>query len=58
VRLILATRIDVSAAWSTATAAHNVAELRRGATPIPPDPSAPIAPPPAAAPDDRGGDPA
>jgi len=58
VRLILATRIDVSATWSTATAAFDVAELRRAATPIPPDPSAPIASPPAAAPDDRGGDPA
>jgi hypothetical protein len=58
VRLILATRIDVSATWSTATAAFDVVELRRAATPIPPDPSAPIASPPAAAPDDRGGDPA
>jgi hypothetical protein len=58
VRLILATRIDVSATWSTATAAYNVAELRRGATSIPPGLPTPIAPPPAAAPDDRGGDPA
>lgn len=47
VRLILATRIDVSATWSTATAAFDVAELRRGATPLPPGP-----------PDDRGGNPA
>ncbi len=46
VRLILATRIDVSATWSTATAAFDVAELRRAATPLPPGP-----------PDDRGGDP-
>jgi hypothetical protein len=30
VRLVLATRIDVSATWSTATAAFNIAELRRG----------------------------
>ncbi len=47
VRLILATRIEVSATWSTATAAIDVAELRRAAPPIPPGP-----------PDDRGGDPA
>jgi hypothetical protein len=47
VRLILATRVDVSATWSTATAAFDVAELRRTAPPIPPGP-----------PDDRGGDPA
>ena len=46
VRLILATRVDVSATWSTATAAFDVAELRRAATPIPPGP-----------PDDRGPDP-
>lgn len=46
VRLIVATRSDVSATWSTATAAFDVEELRRGATPIPPGP-----------PDDRGGDP-
>ena len=30
VRLFLTTRIDVSATWSTATAAFDVAELRRG----------------------------
>jgi len=47
VRLVLATRIDVSATWSTATAAFDLAELRRAAPPIPPGP-----------PDDRGGDPA
>ena len=58
VRLILATRIDVSATWSTATAVFNIAELHRGATPIPPGTPTPIAPPPAVAPDDRGGDPA
>jgi hypothetical protein len=52
VRLILATRIDVSATWSTATAAFDVAELRRAATPIPPGP------PPPGPPGDRGGDPA
>jgi hypothetical protein len=57
VRLILATRIDVSATWSTATAAYNVAQLRHGATPIPPGPPTPAAPPPAP-PDDRGGNPA
>ncbi len=42
VRLVLATRIEVSATWSTATAAFDAATLRRGA-PAPPD--------------DRGGDP-
>lgn len=47
-RLILATRIEVSSAWSTATASFDVAELRR---------AAPL-PPPAKPPDDRGGDPA
>jgi len=46
VRLALATRINVSATWSTATAAFDVAELRRAATPAPPGP-----------PGDRGGDP-
>jgi hypothetical protein len=55
VRLILATRIDVSATWSTATAAFDVAELRRAATPIPPSPPSP---PPPGPPGDRGGDPA
>ncbi len=57
VRLTLATRIDVSATWSTATAAYNVTELRQRATPIPPGPPTPVAPPPAP-PDDRGGNPA
>ena len=47
-RLVLATRIEVSSTWSTATAAFNVAELR-GVAPLPP---------PAKPPDDRGGDPA
>ncbi len=51
VRLILATRIGVSATWSTATAAFDVAELRRAAPPG-------VVPPPAMPPDDRGGDPA
>lgn len=51
VRLILATRISVSATWSTATAAFDVAELRRA---VPPG----TVPPPAVPPDDRGGDPA
>ena len=46
-RLVLATRIGVSATWSTATAAFDVDELRRVAT------SSPAAPP-----DDRDGDPA
>jgi hypothetical protein len=59
VRLILTTRIEVSASWSTATAAYNVAELRRAAK-LPPGAGAPPAaePPPAVPPDDRGGDPA
>jgi len=58
VRLILATRIDVSATWSTATAAFDVAELRRTATPIPPAaPEPPAAAVPPEAPGD-GGDPA
>ncbi len=52
VRLVLATRIEVSATWSTATAAFDVAELRRSAGP------AAGVPPPAVPPDDRGGDPA
>jgi hypothetical protein len=52
VRLILATRIGVSATWSTATAAFDVAELRRAAT------LREGFPPPAVPPDDRGGDPA
>jgi hypothetical protein len=34
-RVILATRVEVSATWSTATAAYSVAELR-GTTPLPP----------------------
>jgi hypothetical protein len=46
VRLILATRIDVSATWSTATAAYDVAELRRSA----PAPAPGSAPAPAPAP--------
>ncbi len=72
VRLMLATRIEVSATWSTATAAFDVAELRRAAklpegeaTPaaIRPADAAAVAPrevdlPPARPPDDRGGDPA
>jgi hypothetical protein len=62
VRLVLATRIEVSAAWSTSTAAFDVAELRRGATHLPPPaealpPPAPLLPPPAVPLDDRGGDP-
>ncbi|HSW42909.1 MAG TPA: hypothetical protein VLM76_10405, partial [Patescibacteria group bacterium] len=48
-RLVLATRIGVSATWSTATAAFDVNELRPVATP---------APHPPAPPDERGGDPA
>jgi hypothetical protein len=35
-RLVLATRVEVSATWSTATAAYSVAELK-GATPLPPN---------------------
>lgn len=68
VRLVLATRIDVSATWSTATAAYDVAELRRAApAPAPAPPAEPSAspaaatsapPPPARPPDDRGGNPA
>jgi hypothetical protein len=40
VRLALATRIEVSAGWSTATGAFDVAELRRAA-PVPPVEEAP-----------------
>lgn len=35
-RLFLTTRIEVSATWQTATAAFDVAELRRAALPMPP----------------------
>ncbi len=66
-RLILTTRIEVSATWSTATGAFDIAELRRaaklppaapGTTPAAPADPRESAPPPAVAPDDRGGDPA
>jgi hypothetical protein len=54
VRLVLATRIEVSATWSTATAAFDVAELRRAAKLPPAEPPAgtptPGAPPPGAPP--------
>ena len=52
VRLVLATRIEVSATWSTATAAFDVAELRRAAPPGPPRPFRPAGalPPRATAP--------
>ena len=40
-RLLLTGRIEVSATWSTATAAFDVSELRRGATPLPPASGAP-----------------
>ncbi len=42
-RLVLATRIEVSATWSTATAAFEVAELR-GAAPLQPGPSSQASP--------------
>jgi hypothetical protein len=70
VRLILATRIEVSATWSTATAAFDVAALQRDAhlpaavasppATIPPmaTPRAAAPQPPATPPDDHGGDPA
>jgi len=51
-RLVLVTRVEVSATWSTATAAFDVAELRRGAG----QPETAV--PPAGPHDDRGGDPA
>jgi hypothetical protein len=68
VRLVLATRIEVSAGWSTATGAYDVAELLRAAPAAPPDaptaspatqPPPPVVPPapPATPPGDRGGDP-
>jgi hypothetical protein len=68
VRLVLATRIEVSATWSTATAAFDVAELaggRRGEPgaagtprrPRLPDEGPARVPPPARPPDDRGGEP-
>jgi hypothetical protein len=49
-RLVLATRVEVSAAWSTATAAYSVAELR-GTTPMPAPARAPAAPELETAPD-------
>lgn len=69
VRLVLATRIEVSAGWSTATGAFDMAELRRAAPAPPPaaadalpaaPPPPPVGPPPlppVVPPGDRGGDP-